>query len=237
MFDELGRLQKARKTVAIILDTLRQNGVEPRQTRVLDIGCSTGILTRHYAEYFGTVVGIDIDDGAVEWAAKNRAAPNVSYRVADSMDLPFEPDQFDIVTCTHIYEHVPDAQRMVDEIHRVLRPGGICFFAAENRLRVWDGHYNLPLVTVLPKPLADLYVRAAGRGPGRYETHRTVWGLRRMAQRFSIIDYTRAVVREPKRFEATDMIWPGSWKQRTANAVLTVAYWAFPTYLWILRKP
>lgn len=237
MFDELGRLQKARKTVAVILDALRQEGVDPRKTRLLDIGCSTGILTRHYAEYFGRVIGIDIDDGAVEWARQNRAAYNVSYQVGDSMKLPFLTGEFDLVTCTHIYEHVPDARRMLDEIHRVLRPGGLCFFAAENRLRVWDGHYNLPLVTVLPQAMADLYVRAMGRGQRRYERHLTVWGLKRLARAFEITDYTRAVVRDPEKFEATGMIWPGSQKQRFANALLTVAYWASPTYLWILRKP
>ena len=237
MFDELGRLQKARKTVAVILDVLKQDGIDPGETRLLDIGCSTGILTRHYAEFFGNVVGIDIDDGAVEWARLNRAKENVSYRVADSMELPFLTGEFDLVTCTHIYEHVPDAQRMLDEIHRVLRPGGICYFAAENRLRVWDGHYNLPLVTLLPKPVADFYVWVTGRGQRRYETHRTLWGLKRMVRAFEVTDSTRAVVRDPEKFEATDMIWPGSWEQRAATAVLTFAYWAFPTYLWILRKP
>jgi SAM-dependent methyltransferase len=237
MFDELGRLQKARKTVAVILDVLRVAGVDPRSVRLLDIGCSTGILTRHYAEFFGRVVGIDIDDGAVEWARLNRGAYNVTYQVGDSMELPYLTGEFDLVTCTHIYEHVPDAQRMIDEIYRVLRPGGLCYFAAENRLRVWDGHYNLPLVTMLPRPLANVYVRVTGRGQRRYETHRTVWGLKRLVRAFEISDYTRAVVRDPKRFEATGMIWPGSPKQKVANAILTVAYWAFPTYLWILRKP
>jgi SAM-dependent methyltransferase len=237
MFDELGRLQKARKTVAVILDVLRQAGIDPRETRLLDIGCSTGILTRHYAEFFGNVVGIDIDDGAVEWAGKNRAADNVAYRIGDSMDIPFLPGEFDLVTCTHIYEHVPDAQRMLDEIHRVLRPGGICYFAAENRLRVWDGHYNLPFVTVLPRPLANFYVRVTGRAQRRYETHRTLWGLKRLVRAFEVTDYTPAVVRDPEKFEATGMIWPGSAKQKVADAILTVAYWAFPTYLWILRKP
>ncbi len=237
MFDELGRLQKARKTVAVILDALRVAGVDPRTVRLLDIGCSTGILTRHYAEFFGRVVGIDIDDGAVEWARLNRAAYNVTYQVGDSMELPYLTGEFDLVTCTHIYEHVPDAQRMIDEIYRVLRPGGFCYFAAENRLRVWDGHYNLPLVTMLPRPLANVYVRVTGRGQRRYETHRTVWGLKRLVRAFEISDYTRAVVRDPERFEATEMIWPGSPKQRFANAILTVAPWAFPTYLWILRKP
>ena len=237
MFDERGRLQKARKTVAVILDALASIGRNPRDATLLDIGCSTGILTRHYSEFFGRVVGIDIDDGAVEWATQNRSAANVEYRVGDSMDLPFSDPQFDVVTCTHIYEHVPDAQRLLDEIFRVLLPGGICYFAAENRLRWWDGHYDLPLVTVLPKSLGDLYVRVTRRGRSRYEEHSTLWGLRRLARAFEITDYTEQVVRDPEKFEATDMVRAGSLKQRLAMAVLATAYWAFPTYLWILRKP
>jgi ubiquinone/menaquinone biosynthesis C-methylase UbiE len=237
MFDEPGRLQKARKTVVVIHHALREFEIEPGESRLLDIGCSTGILTRHYAEFFGEVVGIDIDDGAIEWARKNRAAENIRYEVGDSMNLPFADCDFDIVTCTHIYEHVPQAQTMLDEIHRVLRPGGICYLAAENRLRFWDGHYNLPLVTVLPKTIADFYVRATGRGQQRYETHRTLWGLRQLVRDFEVIDYTREVARDPDRFEAREMIRPGSWKQRAALATLAAAYWAFPTYLWILRKP
>jgi SAM-dependent methyltransferase len=237
MFDELGRLQKARKTVAVVLDALRSAGLDPQTVRALDIGCSTGILTRHYAEFLGQVVGVDIDDGAVGWARKNRAAANVRYRIGDSMNLPFLTAEFDLLTCTHIYEHVPDAKQLLDEVFRVLRPGGLCYFAAENRLRLWEGHYNLPFLSLLPKHLGHLYVRLAGRGQSYYETHHSLWGLRRLARRFEITDYTRAVVRDPVRFEATDMVMPGSLKQRAALAVLGAAYWAFPTYLWILRKP
>jgi ubiquinone/menaquinone biosynthesis C-methylase UbiE len=237
MFDELGRLQKAQKTAAVILDAMPGFGLDPARARVLDIGCSTGILTRHYAELFGEVVGVDIDDGAVTWAQGNRSADNIEYRVGDSMELPFADGEFDVVTCTHIYEHVPNAQRMLDEIFRVLKPGGLCYFAAENRLRVWDGHYNLPLLTALPKPLRDLYVRWTRKGERCYETHLSLWGLRRLVHRFAITDYTAAVVRDPEKYMAADMIQPGSLKQRAALVVLTVAYWAFPTYLWILRKP
>ena len=236
MFDERGRLQKAQKTAAVILDAMPGLGLEPGRARVLDIGCSTGILTRHYAESFGEVVGVDIDDGAVEWAQGNCSADNIEYRVGDSMELPFAEGEFDVVTCTHIYEHVPDAQRMLDEIFRVLRPGGLCYFAAENRLRIWDGHYNLPLLTPLPKPLRDVYVRWTRKGERCYETHLGLRGLRRLVRRFEIIDYTAAVVRDPEKYMAGDMIRPGSLKQRAALTLLTVAYWAFPTYLWILRK-
>ena len=210
---------------------------DPAHARLLAIGCSTGILTQHYAEFFGHVVGVDIDDGAVEWAQKNRAADNIEYRVGDSMELPFPAAEFNGVTCTHIYEHVPDAQRMLDEIFRVLKPGGVCYFAAENRIRLWDGHYDLPLLTVLPQTLGNWFVRLMGRGEGRYETHFTVRGLRRMARRFEISDYTEKVVRDPVRFEASDLVRAGSFKQKAAVATLKIAYWAFPTYLWILRRP
>lgn len=237
MFDERGRLQKARKTVAIILEAARAVALDPSQARLLDIGCSTGILTRHYAEHFGEVVGVDIDDGAVEWARLNRAADNIGYRVGDSLELPFPDRSFDLVTCTHIYEHVPDPQRMLDEIFRVLRPGGLCYFAAENRLRFWDGHYDLPLLTVMPRTAADLFVRLMGRGDRRYETHLSYWGLRQLARRFEIVDFTARVVRDPEAFEALDMVLPGSLRQRLALTVLAAAPWAFPTYLWILRKP
>lgn len=237
MFDERGRLQKARKTVTVLLDACQSAGLDPSRARVLDIGCSTGILTRHYAEFFGEVVGLDIDDGAVDWARLHRAAENICYEIADSMELPFPDDDFDIVTCTHIYEHVPDAQRMLDEIFRVLKPGGVCYFAAENRLRLWEGHHNLPLLSLLPRWLSHFYVRLAGRGDRFYETHHTVWGLRRLVCRFEIVDYTKPVVRDPVRYQATDIIRPGTIKQRVALAVLAAAYWAFPTYLWILRKP
>jgi ubiquinone/menaquinone biosynthesis C-methylase UbiE len=237
MFDEPGRLQKARKTVAVILDIMNAKGMRPEQARVLDIGCSTGIMTRHYAEHFCEVTGVDIDDGAVEWARQNRAAANIEYRVGDSMDLPFPSDEFNVVTCTHIYEHVPDAQRMLDEIFRVLKPGGLCYFAAENRLRLWEGHYSLPLLSLLPKPLGHLYIKLMGKGERYYETHRTVWGLRKLTRKFEIIDYTVAVVREPEKYEAGDIVPARSAKRRAALMVLGTAYWAFPTYLWVLRKP
>jgi len=241
MFDERGRLQKARKTVRVLQDAVRSAGLDPTRVRVLDIGCSTGILTRHYAEYFGEIVGVDIDDGAIDWANRNRAADNITYRIGDSMDLPFPDRSFEIVTCTHIYEHVPDAQQMLDEIFRVLRPGGVCFFAAENRLRLWEGHHKLPLLSLLPKALGHLYVRLAGRGERYYETHHTVWGLRRLVRRFEITDYTTPVVREPEKFEATDMVQQGTLKQGVALAVLAAAYWAFPRIaLWYSgakRKP
>ena len=211
--------------------------------KVLDIATGTGAVALPAAQAIaptGRVQAIDLAENMLDIAAANlkRAGiDNVDFHAMDATRLDFKSRYFDAITCSFGIFFLPDMLAALKEWVRVLKPGGLCYFAAENRIRAWDGHYNLPLVTMLPKPVADLCVRVTGRGQRRYETHRTVWGLRRLTRNFEIIDYTRAVVRDPERFEATEMVWPGSPKQRIARAVLAAAYWAFPTYLWILRKP
>ncbi len=139
--------------------------------------------------------------------------------------------------CVHVYEHVPHAKRLVSEIHRVLKPGGICFFSAGNRLSLMEPHHQLPLLSVLPKPLANLYLRKMGKGNAYYEKHLTYWGLRKLLSGFEIIDYTSAILAAPERFAATDVCLPRSYKQRLALLVSNFAYWLIPTYVFLLKKP
>jgi SAM-dependent methyltransferase len=132
---------------------------------------------------------------------------------------------------------VPDARALLDEIYRVLRPGGACFFAAGNRFVLIEEHYHLPLLAAIPKRLAHHYIRWAGKADYYYENHLSYWSLKKLVARFDVVDYSRRVVADPERFHATDMIAPGSLKQRVALAVYDHARWLFPTYLWVLRKP
>lgn len=233
MFDEGRRRVKANKSLSILGDQLGDlSGL-----RLLDIGCSTGFMTALYADRFAAVTGVDIDQPAVEFARRNNSAPNIDYQVADAMATELPADSFDVVTCTHIYEHVPDARRLIAEVNRVLRPGGVCLFAAGNRLALIEPHYHLPLLSVIPKPLGSRYLRALGKGEHYYETHLTYWQLTELVAAFERIDYTRRAIAEPDRFWATDLIRPGSRKQRLALHLADHAYWLMPTYLWLLRKP
>src|SRR5260370_34409140 len=79
-------------------------------------------------------------------------------------------------------------------------------------------------------------MRAMRRGDRYYETTRTVWGLRRLATRFALHDYTAKVGRDPARFEATDVVTPGTFRQRFALFALGAAYWLAPAYIWVLEK-
>lgn len=233
-FDDDGRMKKAGKMIRIIKDALGEN-LEGRSA--LDIGCSTGVICKALSGHFGSVMGIDIDAGAIQQATSRFASPTISFEMADAMDTGLPSESFDVVICAHVYEHVPDPGRMLVEIDRVLKPGGICCFAAENKLVFREGDYGLPFLAILPKPLANVYLRLTRRGSSYYETLYTCWKLKKLVKGFTIIDFTKRVVEDPGRYGISDELPSGSIRQKLALAVLDHAYWLFPTYLWILEKP
>lgn len=233
-YDAEKRAQKARKVAAILG---HHAGPGLAQMDAIDVGCSTGIMSHELSQYFGHLTGIDIDSPGIEHARRTYASDKLSFELCDAMDTGLPAASFDVAICAHVYEHVPDSQRLVKEIFRLLKPGGVCFFAAENRLVLVEGDHRLPLLSVMPKSWAHRYLRLAGRGDHYYETHLTYWGLRALVSDFELIDYTESVVRNPEKYHSTDVVKPGSLAQRAALILLQSAYWMFPTYLWLLRRP
>jgi len=153
------------------------------------------------------------------------------------MSMKFSENIFDIAICAHIYEHVPDAERLMAEIYRVLKPRGVCYFAAGNRLNVKEPHYNLPFLSILPRSLAHVYIRTSGKNKFYYEKHLSYWGLKRLVQKFERIDYTQKIIESPEEFHAEYLISPDTKKGKLARLIVKYAYWLSPTYIWLLRKP
>jgi SAM-dependent methyltransferase len=91
---------------------------EVRPHRVLDAGCGDGTLLSLVAA--PEVVCVDQSPAAVE-AARARG---LDARVADIQELPFRDGEFDVVMCNHVLYHVPDRDRAIAELARVLRAGG-----------------------------------------------------------------------------------------------------------------
>ncbi len=234
-FDDARQTQKARKALAALSDYFGAERL--KELALLDIGCSTGLMTKTYAPAFARTVGIDIDEPAIEYASAHFAHENLTFRVADAMEPGARAGSFDVVICAHIYEHVPNPFRMMKGIAHALKPGGICYFAAQNRLTPMEPHYLLPFLSFLPKPLANVYYRAAGKGERYYENLFTLGQLRRLVRGFEIIDYTTKIIADPVKFHAEEMLEPGSLKQRLSLNILARAYFLCPTYVWLLRKP
>lgn len=97
----------------------------PAGARWLDIGCGTGafseLILRRCAP--GAVVGIDPSPAQIDYARK--LLPDATFQVADSMDLPFGENEFDIAASALVIHFIPDRARAFAEMRRVLRPGGL----------------------------------------------------------------------------------------------------------------
>ena len=102
---------------------------------VLDAGCGAGygcaILLDAGA---ARCVGVDISPEAVEAASESHGErEGIEFVVGDVGQLPFADDSFDLVTCFETIEHVEAQERVVAELARVLRPGGLLVISSPNR--------------------------------------------------------------------------------------------------------
>jgi SAM-dependent methyltransferase len=100
--------------------------------RVLDLGCRSGALTRHFLAG-NSVVGLDVDTAALEKAQALGIEP-VQANVEEP--LPFEDASFDAVVAGELFEHLQFPDALVAEIRRVLRPGGVLVGSVPNAFRV-----------------------------------------------------------------------------------------------------
>ena len=233
-YDTAAREKKA-KTIVAVLSEAMDDRLD--MCHLLDVGASTGIIDNYLSGTFSHVTGIDIDEAAISYAEKTFDKDNLEFQIGDAMDLHFPDNCFDVVICAHVYEHVPDAAVMFDQIYRVLKPGGVCYFSAGNRLMVNEPHYNLKFLSVMPRPLAHLYLRLLSRGDHYYEKHLTYWGLKQLIRKFECQDYTIRLVQQPDKYFIDYMLAKNSLKAKLAAMVLRYSYWAFPGYIWLLKKP
>ncbi len=95
--------------------------------QVLDVGTGTGHTALAFAPQVGSVIGLDMTEAMLAQArelAVQQGASNVSFELGDAMELPYDSDRFDLVTCRVCAHHFADVQRAVAEMARVLRPEG-----------------------------------------------------------------------------------------------------------------
>lgn len=103
---------------------------------VVDIGCGGGILSESMAQAGAQVTGIDLSDKAIEAAQQHAKAQDISidYQVVASETFAAQQaEQFSVVTCMEMLEHVPDPGSIVMAAARLTKPGGHCFFSTINR--------------------------------------------------------------------------------------------------------
>ena len=128
-----------------------------QRQRVLDVGCGGGFMSESVAKLGANVTGIDRAHGAID-AARVHARGHglaIDYDQGSADALPYANDSFDRVICTDVLVHVPHPGRVIREIRRVLKPGGVFFFSAINRN---------PLATFVMITLGENLLRLVPKG-------------------------------------------------------------------------
>ena len=105
---------------------------------ILDIGCGGGATVNRLSAIatHGTVCGVDHADGSVAVSSRRNAAliaaGRVDIRKASVSQLPFADGTFDLATAIETHYYWPDLVGSMQEIRRVLKPGGVLIMIAEN---------------------------------------------------------------------------------------------------------
>lgn len=133
----------------------RVEGMVPRG-EILEVACGTGISTEYLRKALRAdmpIVATDLSDAMLQVARRKRGnLENVSYSVADAMNLPFEDGRFSAVVCQFGIMFFPDKKKGFAEMFRVTKPGGAIAF------NVWDSLANNEVVRLGQEVIEKYFV-------------------------------------------------------------------------------
>jgi ubiquinone/menaquinone biosynthesis C-methylase UbiE len=228
--------QQDRDTKAhAIAQTLRHHMSLPLdQVDCADIGCGSGGIAFHLAPLVRSIVGVDPESWQ-RWKDFEDQRKNLHF-LQESVERLSIPDaSIDVVICNQVYEHVPDPRRLIREIHRVLKPGGYCYFAGPNLLFPIEPHIFWPFVHWLPRPFAQRLIRVTGSAAvlDAYSTH--YWRLRNWLAPFRTQNAVPYIIQHPLEFRRTH------WMYRALGVLPAWILHALtpfsPGFVFVLRKP
>jgi 2-polyprenyl-6-hydroxyphenyl methylase/3-demethylubiquinone-9 3-methyltransferase len=136
--------------------------VELRGKAVLDVGCGGGLLSEALAAQGAKVTGIDLAPAVLETARLHlyESGLQIEYLERSAEALAAErPQQFDVITCMEMLEHVPDPAAIVEACADLLKPGGWLFLSTLNRT---------PQAFALAIAGAEYVMRLLPKGTHRY---------------------------------------------------------------------
>jgi 2-polyprenyl-3-methyl-5-hydroxy-6-metoxy-1,4-benzoquinol methylase len=135
-----------------------------RDGRVLDVGCSSGYLSKPLSERGNKVVGIELDPDAAREA--EQWCERVLVGDLETMELSLDPESFDVVVCGDVVEHLRDPEAALARLRTFLKPGGRLVVSTPNianwamRLSLLSGRWRYTDRGFLDRTHTHLFTRA-----------------------------------------------------------------------------
>jgi SAM-dependent methyltransferase len=150
-------------------DTVAQLGqyMDLRGRLVLDVGGGPGYFVRAFRAAGARSFCVDADVGELSGTGQ----PERGSILASALELPIASERLDVAFSSNVLEHVPEPERMLAEMVRVTRPGGLVFCAFTNWLSPWGGHETSPWHYLGGDRAARRYQRRFGRAPKNLYGH------------------------------------------------------------------
>lgn len=215
-------------------DTKRQLREVKAFTRsvYLEIGCGPFFLGQEIADQTKVIIGIDICPGALQIAKtmlEKRGITNAILIQGDILALPLKGESIDLIYGGGVIEHFPDTQQCVNELHRVLRSGGVSFntvpylnLGSLTYRQVWG---NIPNFPVLRQFAEFVHIKLLGAKHMifGFEMSFTKGTLRRIHERAGfrkitisrfdvalVFEFVPAILRRPLQYLARNsaLFWP-----------------------------
>ena len=112
---------------------LQKSGLLDSPKRILEIGSGRGALIKKLQDLGHEVTGTEVNPEYMQYALEEYGVTLVSISTA-STDLPFRSGSFDIVASFDVFEHIPKTKKHIEEVKRILAPGGSYLVCTPNKL-------------------------------------------------------------------------------------------------------
>jgi SAM-dependent methyltransferase len=196
--NDTSRYQKAQKIISCMEYILKQ---KLHNTKILEIGAGSGIISYYIIQAGNAVISIDISADLF----RHTVFPEkkIKFLLANGILLPFKDGTFDIVICNMVIEHIPSRNHLnvVNEIYRVLTKDGLVYFATANKFWPIEPHTKLPLISYFPQKISDIYMNYA-KGTNFNIYLPNYYSLKKLlSAKFNLIlDLTPIVIKNPDVF-------------------------------------
>jgi 2-polyprenyl-3-methyl-5-hydroxy-6-metoxy-1,4-benzoquinol methylase len=121
----------------LVCDYLLRKGVQIRQKTIIDIGSGIGGFSEYFHSKGARVISIDL-------IHPRKMINNTGFIMGDGLNLPIRSGSLEFIFCASVIEHVSDPQRIITEIYRALKPGGIVYISFPPFYSLRGGHRYSP---------------------------------------------------------------------------------------------